>query len=118
MLEFDGDALAGVEEDLVVLADGLVLIVFDGLGDGDANQTPWLSGRTMPDLVSRLLSSLRTTTRLPMGSMTSNSARRLVGFVAIFLLYRRIGLGSVVSCPLSVVGCRRVARIAGVAGSQ
>src|SRR5215510_9726639 len=35
VLELDGDGFAGVEEDLVVLADGLVLIIFDGLGDGD-----------------------------------------------------------------------------------
>src|SRR5207237_3673816 len=35
VLELDGNGLARVEEDLVVLADGLVVIVFDGLGDGD-----------------------------------------------------------------------------------
>src|SRR5437667_12796401 len=35
MLELDWDGLARVEEHLVVLADGLVLVVFDGLADGD-----------------------------------------------------------------------------------
>src|SRR5215217_4245771 len=44
-----------------------------------------VSGRTMPPLVWRLLSSLRMTTRLPMGSMTSksNSGRLLPGLVDI-----------------------------------
>src|SRR5437867_9731498 len=35
MLELDGDGLARIEEHLVVLPDGLVLVVFDGLADGD-----------------------------------------------------------------------------------
>jgi hypothetical protein len=39
----------------------------------------WLSGRTMPLFVCRLLSSLRTTTRLPIGSMMSNSLARFLG---------------------------------------
>src|SRR5438045_1692690 len=45
-----------------------------------------VSGRTMPLLVCRLLSSLRTTTRLPMGSMTSNSEARFGGV-------GRVGIG-------------------------
>src|SRR5207253_4753853 len=35
MFELDGDRLAGVEEHFVVLADGLILVILDGLGDGD-----------------------------------------------------------------------------------
>src|SRR4051794_5028493 len=35
MLEFDGNGLAGVEEDFVVLADGLVFVILDRLADGD-----------------------------------------------------------------------------------
>src|SRR5579862_631692 len=48
----------------------------------------WLSGSTMPERVCRLLSSLRMTTRLPIGSMTSYSARLFVGFVLIASHYR------------------------------
>ncbi len=33
--EIDGDGVLGVEEDLVVLADGVVGVVFDECGDGD-----------------------------------------------------------------------------------
>src|SRR5439155_24701333 len=45
----------------------------------------WVSGSMIPLLVGRLLAALRVTTRLPMGSMMSNSAARLggVGRVAI-----------------------------------
>ncbi len=35
MFQLDGDGLARVEEDFVVLADGHVLVVFDGFADGD-----------------------------------------------------------------------------------
>src|SRR5213075_637034 len=65
----------------------------------------WLSGRTIPLRVSRLLSSLRTTTRLPMGSITSNSDRFLVGFVAMYLLYRPKGCrAGVPDLPLAGFG--------------
>src|SRR5438067_10068363 len=35
MFELDGDGLAGVEKHLVVLADGLIFVVFDLFADGD-----------------------------------------------------------------------------------
>src|SRR5687768_17313250 len=45
----------------------------------------------MPLLVSRLLSSLRTTTRLPIGSMMSNSVARFLGEVGILVNNRSNG---------------------------
>src|SRR5207237_1822274 len=35
VFELDGDGLAGVEEHFVVLADGLIFVVFDLFADGD-----------------------------------------------------------------------------------
>src|SRR5436305_478721 len=61
----------------------------------------WLSGRTMPLLVCRLLSSLRTTTRFPIGSIMSYSARRTDGWLG--MCNPRQAQGNVTPAVLSAV---------------
>jgi hypothetical protein len=75
-LEVHGDRILGVEQHAVVLLDRVVLIVVD-LALIDTTRPvsvgiSILSGRWMPALVCFLSSSLRISTRSPMGSTISS----------------------------------------------
>ncbi len=89
MFELDGNCLAGIEEHFVVLPDRLVLVVFDGLADGDdaAGDDGDLVAVGQDDAAFgfALVVVLANDDALAVGSITSNSVLRFAGRVDIGL---------------------------------